>query len=323
MKIRAICFTEHGKRIINRLLNDMEGITAYIKIENVEAKDGFKKVECPLSEWAADAFDSKDALVFVGAMGIAIRAIAGLVKDKLTDSPVIVIDDKGQFIIPVLSGHVGGANELAMQLSEILDGIAVITTSTDSGDAFAVDLFAKENNLKIVDRDNIKRVSAKSIEGKCITLSIKDYPPTEPVDVIVSDEMIYPSTITLAPKKYVAGIGLKRGKSAEAIEKALFDTLDIAGIGINEIGAFATIDIKLDEVGLKKVAEKYRIPLIGFESSILQKARGEFSTSQFVKDTVGVDNVCERAAVIATDQGQLIVRKQAMDGVTVAIAKKR
>lgn len=329
MNIRAICFTEYGKQILERI-STTEDIRCFVKSEQPWANEacddstqGFTKVQGTLVQWAKEGFEAGDALVFVGAMGIAVRAISECVKDKLTDSPVVVIDDKGQFVIPVLSGHIGGANELAITLADVLGAIPVVTTSTDSGDAFAVDLWARENNLKILDRDNIKKVSARAIEGKCVTLSIKDYPPKEPVDVLVTDEEPKAawSTIRLAPKKYVVGMGLKRGKSAKELEEALLSVLEEYKIDIEDVGAISTIDIKLDEDGLKELAEKYRLPLIGFEGSILERAQGEFTTSQFVKDTVGVDNVCERAAVIATNQGKLIVRKQARDGITVAVAQ--
>lgn len=324
MTIRAICFTEYGKQIINRIstIEDMD-VRGYIKCENAKSVQGFEQVEESLSVWARKGFEDKSAIVFVGAMGIAVRAISECVKDKLTDSPVIVIDDKGQFVIPVLSGHVGGANELAITLADTLEAIPVVTTSTDSSDAFAVDLWASENNLRIINREGIKKVSAKSIEGKCVTLSIKDYPPAKSVDVIVADECRYPATIALAPKKYVVGMGLKRGKSSADLEKALESVLDANNIDIADVGAIATIDIKLDEEGLKQLVSKYRIPLLGFESSILERARGEFSASAFVKDTVGVDNVCERAAVVAANQGELVVKKQVMDGITVAVARKK
>lgn len=324
MTVRAICFTKYGKQIINRIssIEDMD-IRAFIRSESVDDTEGFERPDLSLEEWAQAGFEAGEGLVFVGAMGIAIRAISGCVRDKLTDSPVVVIDDKGQFVIPVLSGHVGGANELAVKLAASLGAIPVITTSTDNSDAFAVDLWARENNLRIMDRNSIKKVSAKAIEGKCVTLSIKDYPPAEAVDVIVTDEIGYPATLTLAPKKYVVGMGLKRGKPVEELEAAFLDTLNEQGISPDEVGAIATIDIKLDEEGLKTLSGKYKIPLLGFEGSILERAMGEFSASKFVKDTVGVDNVCERAAVIASNQGKLVVRKQARDGITVAVAIRR
>lgn len=323
MTVRAVCFTENGKNIIKRIASSMENVCCYAKYSKAVSENDIIYIEKSIEEWAGDAFEQKEAIIFAGAMGIAIRAIASYVKDKLTDSPVIVVDDNGQFVIPVLSGHVGGANELAHKIANILNGIPVITTSTDNSDAFAVDLFAKENNLRIINRDGIKRVSSKAIEGKCITMSIKDYPPPEYVDVLVSDEDTYPGGIRLAPKEYVVGVGLKRGMPAKQIETAILEVLGIAGITVNEVGALATIDIKLDEEGLKGVSRKYHLPLIGYECSILQRAEGEFSASEFVKETVGVDNVCERAAVIATNQGRLVVRKFAKDGVTAAVAVRR
>ena len=106
------------------------------------------------------------ALVFIGAAGIAIRAIAPFVKDKFTDPPVIVLDEKGTFAIPLLSGHVGGGVTLAKVLAEYTGGRAVITTATDVQKKFAADVFAMENGLIITDREEAKKISAGILEKK-------------------------------------------------------------------------------------------------------------------------------------------------------------
>lgn len=297
------------------------------------------KSDVPLDKICRQAFEEKTALLFIGATGIAVRHIAPYIKDKLSDPPVIVMDEKGLHVIPLLSGHVGGANELAYEISEKLGADPVITTATDLNRAFSVDLFAKERNLKIVNRDGIAKVSVKALEGKPITLSIKDYPPKEKVDVVITDdESKYESgTIALRPetgslstftnpsddKKYALGIGCKKGKNAEAIETAVLNVLKSADINISDVYAVCTIDIKENEEGLLEFTKKYSLPFITFEKELLEKAEGDFTPSEFVKNITGVDNVCERAALLAAGKGsRLVVKKAANSGVTVAVAEK-
>ncbi|MBR6159941.1 MAG: cobalamin biosynthesis protein [Lachnospiraceae bacterium] len=274
-----------------------------------------------LDGFVKDGFKRRCALIFVGAAGIAVRTIAPYVKDKLSDSPVIVIDDNGNFVIPMLSGHAGGANKLAVTLAELIDAIPVITTSTDAGEAFSADVFAIENNLTIRNREGIKKVSAKAIEGKPITLSIKDYPPEDAVDVMIADETDREYSLLLSPKRYVAGLGLKKGREPEAVAGFFYSVLKDNDIGIDDIYALATIDIKADDAAIKYLSEKHRIPVIAFDAPLLEKAKGDFSSSEFVRAAVGVDNVCERAAVLAAGpSGRLITGKIKGEGMTVAIA---
>ncbi|MCR5590338.1 MAG: cobalamin biosynthesis protein [Lachnospiraceae bacterium] len=328
MKKTAICFTENGKNTIRRLnataqRTGIEPAKAFICSENVPADEGFSKLCLPLDEFVKECFERSEALIFVGAAGIAVRAISGCVKDKLTDSPVIVIDDGGTFVIPILSGHAGGADKLAVMIASVLDAVPVVTTSSDVNGAFSADVFACENRLSIRNRDGIKKVSAKAIEGKNITISIKDYPPQNPVDIIIADDTDREYSLLLAPKEYVIGLGMRKDKEADSVESYILSVLEECGIDTDDIYAAATIDVKEDEPALQAFAQKYRIPVISFEASVLERARGDFSSSHFVKETVGVDNVCERAAVLAAGpKAELVMKKRKGEGITVAIARR-
>ena len=328
MKKIAVCFTHNGEDIIEKLNTELiekglEPAEAYVLRDTEVIKKGFVRITLSIADWTASVFYPGNALIFVGAAGIAVRAISGLPKDKLSDCPVIVIDDNGQFVIPILSGHAGGANKLAFILSECLGAIPVITTSTDVNDSFSVDTFAAEKRLNIVNRDGIKKVSAKAVENKKITLSIKDYPPKEMVDVIVADETDAEYSLLLKPKKYTVGLGMKKDKEREAVEQFFLDMLKKCDIDVSDIYALCTIDVKEDETAIISLRDKYRIPVLAFDKDILEKAEGDFDASDFVKSTVGVDNVCERSAVLGAGAGaQLILKKQARDGMTIAIAKR-
>ncbi|MBQ7678950.1 MAG: cobalamin biosynthesis protein [Butyrivibrio sp.] len=328
MRKLAICFSRRGKRIIetiNQALasRGMEGVQAYYRFD-AEEDDGFLRVDGSVGDWTAQFFGAGNALIFVGAAGIAVRALTGLPADKLTDSPVIVIDDQGSFVIPILSGHAGGANKLAAMLAELLGAIPVITTSTDVNHTFSVDSYAAEQRLTIANRDGIKKVSAKAIEEKCVTISMKDYPPEAPVDVVVADTTDAEYSLLLRPKRVTVGMGMRRDTDPEKLVAFFLETLAENHLTPEDVYAVCTIDIKEREPALLAIRDRFRIPVISFDRGLLLKAKGTFTPSEFVEKTVGVDNVCERAAVMgAGGSAALILRKKAADGMTIAIARRQ
>ena len=328
MKKVAVCFTQYGKAVIEKLNQEAakQGIkpaVPYISMQDATEEEGFLKIMEPLEEWTANQFRDHNAIIFVGAVGIAVRAIAPSVRNKLSDSPVIVIDDLGRSVIPILSGHVGGADKLAVTIAALLDATPVITTSTDLHGAFAADVFAKEHGLRIRNREGIRKVSAKAIAGKKVTLSVKDYPPKEPVDIIIAEETDREYDLLLSPKRFVVGIGMKKDTDPEQAEAFFCRILQEAEIEPEDVYALATIDLKEEEPAVRCLCDKYGLPLITYDAPLLEKVDGEFSASAFVKKTVGVDNVCERAAVLAAGPGaELIVKKQAESGITLAIARR-
>ncbi len=329
MKKIAVCFTSNGAGIIEKLNREslkrgIEPVRGYICGNSVPDRENFDRVTESVGEWTKAVFEPGNALIFVGAVGIAVRAVSGLAGDKLRDCPVIVVDDNGQFVIPILSGHAGGANKMALVIAELLNAIPVITTSTDINDSFSVDSFAVEKRLSIANREGIKKVSAKAIEGKKITLSVKDFPPKEAVDVIVADETDAEYSLLLKPKKYVVGFGMKKYKDPKEAEDFFLETLKSSDLEVSDVYAICTIDLKEDEEGIKSLRDRYRIPVISFDKDILGKVSGDFTESDFVKKVTGVDNVCERAAICGAGSGaELVLRKTAKNGMTIAIAKRK
>ena len=378
MKISVISFTKTGQQLAERIRENMRGenetIILYTKcsrkmtVQTAENSEDVtthtlgiipnKGVNVPtdntgdtiavhesLSAWAGEQMASHHALIFVGACGIAVRAIAPWITDKLHDSPVLVMDEQGQYVIPLLSGHVGGANELAVRLARELGAVPVITTATDLHGSFAVDLFAKRNDLWICNKEGIARVSSKVLSGEEITMSVQTghlaadedippgirlcaYPPAEKVDVLIADgtEEIFrkeSAELLLQPKKYILGVGCKKNTDSAKLDSFLKKILDEQGIVIEQIAALASIDVKKEERCLLEFSEKYRIPFWTYTAQELQAVPGEFHSSEFVKSQVGVDNVCERAAMKAAGaDGRICRAKQAQDGMTVAIAEK-
>lgn len=328
MSIVIVSLTENGRKIAEKL----SGLLGRSDDDTDKKIILYHRPAEGIASVSRIHFEQKDTLVYVCAMGIAVRSIAPLVKDKLTDPPVLVIDEKGAFVIPILSGHMGGANELALQVAELLEAIPVITTATDINNTFAADLFAKERNLGIVNRKGIARVAVKSLENRCVTLSIKDYPPKESVDIIVTDCLDNApeidackneDTLILTKRRFVVGMGCKKGKSAEEIEEFFSKIIAKNNILPQQVYAIASIDIKADEEGLRTLAYKLGCPFITADAAVLSKVEGDFEGSDFVREKTGVDNVCERAAMLVAGEGaKLVVRKVSEAGMTLAVAKK-
>lgn len=153
LKWSVISFTEKGAELaekIKRLSKEQQ-----LPCE-IHTYHGRKQVE-NLNAWTKEQFSLRNAIIFIGACGIAVRTIAPFLKDKLTDSPVLVLDEAGNYVIPLLSGHVGGANEIALQLAELLGAVPVITTATDINNAFAIDVFAKSMTYPLIKKKALRR----------------------------------------------------------------------------------------------------------------------------------------------------------------------
>ncbi|MCI6813109.1 MAG: cobalamin biosynthesis protein [Lachnospiraceae bacterium] len=309
---------------------------------NDESAPGFISfVEESIGEWAALGMEKGYGLLFIGACGIAVRAIAPSIRDKLWDSPVLVMDEKGSYVIPLLSGHVGGANELAALLAEVMGARPVITTATDIHGRFAVDLFAKRNQLYLENKEGIALISSKVLAGESVTFSIEPghmksdsllpaelcpvpYPPADKADILVTAQKNEArGRIILRPREYVLGMGCRKGKEAGEIEAFIEEVLEEVGIQAYQLYALASIQLKKEEPGFLAFSRKKGIDFLTFSVEELKQVGGALSASAFVENTVGVDNVCERAALKACGQeGRLVMKKLARDGMTMAIAKK-
>ena len=318
MRIAAIAFTDCGMALGKKLQEKVEGLT----LSRCE-KGG-------LAQWTEQAFGENDALVFIGAAGIAVRAIAPHVRTKVHDPAVVVMDELGTFAIPILSGHLGGANELAAALAGYVDALPVITTATDVHGMFAVDSWARSQGLTVANPQRIKWISARLLAGETIRLKslypiAGDLPAhvemaEEDYDVLVSHRSRgRAEALRLVPRIVTVGIGCRRGTDEAAIEEAVMASLSKNGCHAAAVEAVATIDLKADEPGLLAFCRKYDLPLYTYSADELASVPGTFTGSAFVKKTTGVDNVCERAAVCFSG-GRLLTKKEAGNGVTVALA---
>lgn len=297
-------------------------------------KPGDEPLFSSAAQWAGDGFLEADALIFVCAAGIAVRAIAPWVKSKTTDPAVLVLDEAARFVIPLLSGHIGGANALAALLAEALGATPVVTTATDLNDLFAVDVFAVRNRLAITDMALAKEVSAALLAGEPVGFS-SDLPMTgnlpngltagdAPIGVYVgtAEKTLYARTLWLIPKRFALGAGCRRGKDPKAFDAFVRKALSAHGIPAAALCCVASIDLKRDEPALLAFAEANGLPFHTYSAAELNAVPGTFSGSAFVRETTGTDCVSERAAVRASG-GELRVKKITEDGMTLALAESK
>lgn len=389
MQVRIISFTDRGQQLAELLADRLCGTATRC------GRD------CSLSEWVRDAFDSADALIYVGAVGICVRTIAPYIKSKTRDPAVVVIDETGRYVIPVLSGHLGGANDLARRIARLTGAEPVITTATDLAHAFSVDAWARIQGCVVENPGRIKYVSSKILSGDDIVI-VSDFPISgevpehvivrvfrdaesrnacirgrnccpgmygsiEELDEITAcekedsdaasgkadDSVVHEGIdehdersaceaedadaaltichrdtvnvqiLRIVPRIVCAGVGCRRGIPARNIENAIRTAFEEACISENALCGIFSIDIKADEEGLREFCESRRLPFVTFSAEDLMSVTGTFTQSAFVKEITGVDNVCERSAVLGAGsdcEDSLIFRKHVYDGVTVALA---
>ncbi len=323
MQIEIISFTQQGSQQAEKIKKIVE------KTSEVHMVCG-RTMEKTLQEWCKEAFSKAQVLVFVGAAGIAVRTIAPFIKDKFTDPAVLVVDEKGKFVIPILSGHVGGANEFASLLAEELSAEAVITTATDLNGKFAVDVFARKNQLVLKDRIWAKEISSAILQGEEVGFTCEGEVRGEIPKELVPGQKQHQISVGihagnhLYPKAITLGIGCRKGKSEEEMEQFVKQQLEKHQIALESIICVASVDIKSKEQGIVLFCEKYGLQFQTFSPQQLSEVSGNFEESQFVAEHIGVGNVCERAAIcgLGSEQAHIILNKTAERGMTLAIAEK-
>ena len=308
-KITVFSFSEKGNSV-NLEIAKLLSSDAEVEISLQSADAG------SLVERTERAFKG-DALIFVGAAGIAVRAIAPFIRGKDKDPAVIVIDELKQHVIPILSGHLGGANDLARSLAELLSAEEVITTATDINKVFAVDSFASERGIGIENPERIKDVSAALLRNEEVGISLSPF---------LSD--IFPKTLHLVPKCLCLGVGCRKGTEYGELRDFILGFLKDRNIALSAVSDIASIDIKRDEEAIRRFSEEYSLNLFFFSADELKELPDcfTFSESDFVLKETGVSNVCERSAVkraselCSFDRVRLLEKKQVSKGMTLAIA---
>lgn len=318
MKIACLYFTRSGEDIAERIKysSDYE--------VHIYSKENYKSN-------LNNIFEDYDGVVFVSSTGIAIRISAPFIKSKQVDPAIVVVDDLGRYSISLLSGHIGGANELAEYIAECLKCQAIITTASDGRGIEAVDMFAKRNNLFIESLEDAKKITSMMIDGEDIKIQseievkmgysniVEKY---EAGTIFVCSKLYInydkPSCV-LRPRNITVGLGCRRGKTVDEIIRALMTVFIDNGLSINSIKQIATVDVKQDEGGIIDACEYLNCEMKIISREAIKVVQDKFEKSTFVESTIGVSSVCEPCAYISG--GKIIVGRIAINGITIAISK--
>lgn len=328
MKLNIVAFTANGAALAKKILGIYPDSKA--AAPKCYCSGALEPLNDSLFHWTQTHFKTGETLVFIGAAGIAVRAVAPFLKDKSTDAAVICIDERGENVIPLLSGHIGGANRAAKELADVLGARAVITTATDLSCVFAVDAWASINNCAIADTSIIKRISSALLDGEAVgfrsEFPVKGSLPEgisykcnaeNGIEIAFKSVNPFPCTLHLIPRVIIAGIGCRKGISADMLEHRLNGELSRLDIPIEAVGTVASIDKKSGEQGLLELCKRINAKFITFGAEELMASEGDFTKSELVLRVTGADNVCERAIVCAG--GEIILKKSPSDGITVAL----
>lgn len=323
-KIAYFYLTEQGEGLAKKLSSQVDG--------TLFGKEDFKKN-------MVEAFKNYDGLVCIMAAGIVVRTLAPCLVHKASDPAVIVMDQKGRHAISLLSGHLGGANELAKKLADVSGGQPVITTATDVEEKISFDVFAKKNHLAIENIQDLKYISNQVVEGRPVdVITDRDYPifnsqirkVDQPGDypVVVIDEKLKLDTdqpvLYLRPRTIAVGVGCKRDMDGNAIREALQTVLLEENISPLSVKSIATIGLKAEEKGIKELANTYQVPLVIVEDekiAALDFDQLGIAQSGFVKTTTGLPSVSTACAYLTSENKEIIRDKVKFKGITIALAK--
>lgn len=331
MKIDIISFTDKG-HILNRqiagLMGDDQitswgrglGLLSYVSLE----------------AFAQEVFPHTDALIFIGAAGIAVRAVAPHLRGKGSDPAVIVMDEAGRFVIPILSGHIGGANNLALKLAKRIGAQPVITTATDVSGVFSPDNWAARSGCVIPDTREIKAVSAALLRGEPVGF-LCDFPVIGPLPtgLTLENGAAYGIVITtgparrefayslhIVPKCVHIGIGCRKDTDPGKLKEFVNETFEAYGISLPAVKTVSSIDLKKEEPALVQLGQALDRPFYVYSAEELNRAVGAFQSSEFVQAVTGTDNVCQRAAALSAGGGRVLIEKTARDGMTLAAVEE-
>lgn len=353
MNISVFALTKNGAELGERLCSRIDGAYLYLPVRfkgsfNAAFFNNFRNQ-------VGQAFEKSDGLIFIMASGIVVRSIAPFLKNKAEDPAVVVMDEKGRYVISLLSGHLGGANKLAKDIAKIIGAKPVVTTATDVNNLPCIEDIAKKFNLAIEDLKKIKMVNSAIVEGRPVAFVDEDAKRLKAINgkvggrkqktgfkfykfipkakrfkaytyVIITNNSLFhiphpTSHILLRPKDLVVGIGCDRGVTRKEVEGAYFSVLkkwDVSPLSVRNI---ASIDVKKNETGLLKFAKKYNLKIDFYSKDKLADMPLPSGFSKFVMGKVGVGGVCEPAALKSAGTKRIWIKKQKIGRVTIAAAR--
>ena len=351
MKTAVFAVTQNGAKLADQIACQFD-YELFVKKGRYDtlSKLNFHTYDA-LSNCLKDTFHSYDAFIFIMATGIVVRTLAPFIIDKRSDPAVVVLDEKAQHVISLLSGHIGGANALTKKLALQLGADPVITTATDVNEKMAVDLLAESLNLSMEPFDQLKYINAEIVQGRPVEFFIDQALTNAPYykkklqacqieaklmeikpatcfsgsSVILTEQVNMPNgagLLFLKPRKLAIGIGCRRDTTQPEILQAIQTACEKIGKSMHDIACIASTVVKKDEQGLIAASKTLAVPLYFYENVPMQQMIDLYNLdiSPFVTKQIGIGNVCEAAVLLASQSKKILLHKTKLTKVTVAIA---
>ena len=344
MKIRSVLEKENGKAPYTvDLFTARAGGLLDASIQPLPGDAG---------DWVAESYALFSVLLFVGTAGSAVRAIGPHLRSRKTDPAVLVVDERGRFVIPLIRGRAGGAGDLARAISEGI-GAELVRTNLDPGTLFELERFARKNRLVIVDQALAREVSSALSDERPVGLR---YDPALPLsgEIPESLDLLDPSApsllsaegenrpeigisitynaevsffkrnLFLIPRNLVLGIGLRKEKNTEALLTFVCQFLEAHDISHLALKKICSLDLKVEEPAFSELSQKLGVPFEAYTAAQLVRVPGHFSHEPLMERQIGVANVAERSAVLGAMNGnlpgRLVIGRKIQGGVTAALA---
>jgi len=352
-------FTQHGAGLARRIAEAFEGQARIVAPAKTFAThppaEGVELYDTTTSDQVGMLFRDGCPLIAVASVGLMVRLLAPHVQRKDVDPPVVVVDEGGRFVVPVLSGHLGGANALAERIATRIGAVAVVTTATEALGTLPIDRVAAEEGWQIEDLQAVKAVARCLVDGEPVVVvqecgattwqqHLEPLPATIDIiprweaatpkgyraGVLISDreipaallQMVAPTWAVCRPASLIVGVGAERGVPPEELNAAVEDVLRAHGLSMHSVAAIATLDRKAAEDGFRAWLAQRDWPVVPYTPQQLAQVGGLPNPSEVVAQAIGTPGVCEPAALLAARNDTLLVPKQKRGRVTVAVARQ-
>jgi cobalt-precorrin 5A hydrolase len=347
-KVAIVCITKNGINISKRIKEKIPSASIYAQSKHKDSSDGIIWFEKNTKIMIEEIFKEYENIICIFSLGAVIRLIANLLKDKKTDPAVIVIDDKANFVISTLSGHLGGANSLTKSIADILNSTPVITTAADVNETIAVDLLGSEFKWRIENFENVTKISAHMVNEEKIGVFQdagetkwwnKELPKNVSIvndidelrsdafkagliisDQIITDQLLVNKSVIYRPKSLVVGLGFHWDTTQKEIEDGILKVLRENRLSFLSIRNLSTINRGKSPASLGSFSDKHGIPLEFYDKGELDKIMVP-NPSDVVKKYEGTSSVSEASSILSSG-GELIVTKQKFPpNLTVAVSR--
>lgn len=355
--IAIVTLTKGGVAQGLRLLEQLPEANLYVSESSIGSTDNskVKMYEERVGELIGRLFQEGHSLVVFAAMGIVVRSLAPVLKNKTEDAPVVVVDEKAQHAVCVLSGHQGGGNVLTQFVAKALGSDPVITTASDVKGLPSLDILGQQFGWTLEDSTGLPRAMSALVNEQPLlifqnagelhwwkgqlpdhvhvvnTLEVQELSEYRAVIMITDQTLDYilsndldrtqlPPLVVYRPQTLVLGFGCERGVSVQEVEEAVEAALHSGGLALNSVTGVASIDAKQDEVGLLAFITGHSLTVHWYTADQLKNVDSP-NPSAMVQRHMGTPGVAEPSAVLASGHGQLVSPKLKHGRVTVAVAR--